>query len=304
MRLAVFVAILQCVVNANEIVLSPTLQYFTIAPPQIDMNLAVLVLSARDHVERRNAIRESWADGHSNVFFFVGKHCPYRPEQRKPWVCEPKHSSMKIDPEYNAEQEIITDRLSKEPRVLIVDMIDVYRNIPKKLIQGYLWIHRHTLAKYVLKMDDDSFARVDSVDRWLNQRENTPTYEMIANSFNVGSRPSQFGKWADRKYTGTTYPPWPHGSGHIVSRPTIDYLMKNIGSWISYQGEDVSLGIWIHRVRNNISVVLTPEKQFIPHSGDCHNVEKFVIGHNISPQKMRTCYETMDEFRVYVSNQK
>lgn len=33
MRLAVFVAILQCVVNANEIVLSPTLQYFTIAPP-------------------------------------------------------------------------------------------------------------------------------------------------------------------------------------------------------------------------------------------------------------------------------
>ena len=66
--------------------------------PEIDIQLAVLVLSARDLKIRRDAIHATWGNGHSNVFFIIGKHCPFKPEQRKSGVCEPKTMGIKIDP--------------------------------------------------------------------------------------------------------------------------------------------------------------------------------------------------------------
>lgn len=258
-------------------------------------DLAVIVLSARDFKDRRNVIRETWGNGHSNVFFIVGKHCPYRPDQRKPWVCEPKDVNAKIDEDYNAQQEHLTTELSRESNVIVVDMIDVYRNLAEKLKLTYMWLVEHTEAKYVLKMDDDSFARVDSVQHWLANRANPAKYEIIAGKFNTG-KPIRSGKWAETKYKPNKYPPWPSGSGHIVSRPVIEYLYHNADTWVSYQGEDTSIGIWMEKVRPQMNLVRTSSKHFITHSGDCHNKNKFVIGHKISIQKLRECYNTMDEY--------
>jgi len=260
-----------------------------------NMDLVVIILNARGFKDRRIAIRETWGNEHSNVFFIVGKHCPYRPDQRKPWVCEPKNKNAKIDVNYNAQQDILTAQLSKEPNVIVVDLIDVYRHLAEKLKLAYAWIVEHTNAKYVLKMDDDSFARVDSAQHWLANRANPPKYEIIAGAFSRGS-PSRSGKWAEIKYRPSTYPPWPSGAGHIVSRPVIEYMHKNLDTWVSYQGEDTSMGIWMEKVRPQINVRRTKSEHFTTHSGDCHNKKKFVIGHSISIQKLRACYQTMDEY--------
>ena len=265
---------------------------------KIDIELAVLVLSARDFKDRRNVIRETWGNGHSNVFFIVGKHCPYKPAQRKPWVCEPKNANAIIDKHYNTQQESLTVQLSKEPNVIVVDMIDVYRHLATKLHLGYRWVIENTSAKYVLKMDDDSFARVDSVQHWLMNRVNPPKYEIIAGRFGVGVGVVRGGKWAEKKYKPNKYPPWPTGSGHIVSRPVIEYLHQNTDTWVSYQGEDTSLGIWMEKVRPQMDVHRTSSGHFITHSGDCHNKNKFVIGHKISIKKMRECYTTLDEYET------
>tara|TARA_B110001450_G_scaffold129971_1_gene122224 strand:+ start:28116 stop:30521 length:2406 start_codon:yes stop_codon:yes gene_type:complete len=263
---------------------------------KIDIELAVIVLSARNYKERREVIRETWGNGHSNLFFIIGKHCPYRPDQRKPWVCEPKNANAKIDIEYNAQQEALTQKISQESNVIIVDMIDVYRNLADKLFKSYRWIIQNTNAKYVLKMDDDSFARVGSVEHWLKKRPHPPKYEIIAGGFSKGPV-SRRGKWAENKYKSNKYPPWPSGAGHIVSRPVIEYLHQNAETWISYQGEDTSMGIWMKNVRPQMNVQRTNSEHFITHSGDCHNKNKFVIGHSISLQKMRECYKTMDEYK-------
>jgi len=263
---------------------------------KIDIKMAVIVLTARNYKERREVIRKTWGRGHSNVFFVVGKHCPYKPDQRKPWVCEPINQNMQIDLDYNSREEILTRELNNKPDVIVVDMFDVYRNLAEKLKLAYLWIIENTEAKYVLKMDDDSFARVDSVQHWLMNRVNPPKYEIIAGKFNTG-HPVRHGKWAETKYKPNEYPPWPSGSGHIVSRPVIKYMHDNIDTWVSYQGEDTSMGIWMENVRPQMNVHRTSSEHFITHSGDCHNTNKFVIGHSISPQKMRECYTTMDEFK-------
>jgi len=272
--------------------------------PKIDIELAVIVLTARDFKDRRNVIRETWGNGHSNIFFIVGKHCPYRPDQRQSWVCEPKNANAIIDEHYNAQQESLTVQLSKEPNVIVVDMIDVYRHLAEKLKLAYLWLVEHTEAKYVLKMDDDSFARVDSVQHWLMNRVNPPKYEIIAGRFGVGVGVVRGGKWAEKKYKPNKYPPWPTGAGHIVSRPVIEYLCLNVDTWVSYQGEDTSLGIWMEKVRPQMNVHRTSSEHFITHSGDCHNKNKFVIGHKISIKKMRECYTTLDEYDHITKNMK
>ena len=272
------------------------------APKKFDIELAVIVLTARNYKERREVIRETWGNSHSNVFFVVGKHCPYKPDQRKSWVCEPKDVNAKIDENYNAQQDTLTAQLSKEPNVIMVDMIDVYRNLAEKLKLAYIWIIGNTEAKYVLKMDDDSFARVDSVGHWVKNRQNPPEYEIVAGGFSRGS-PSRRGKWAETKYKPDKYPPWPSGAGHIVSRPVIEYLHQNTDTWVSYQGEDTSLGIWMEKVRPQMDVKRTSSEHFITHSGDCHNKNKFVIGHSISLHKMRECYKTLDEYESLDVNQ-
>lgn len=266
------------------------------AIPKIDIDLAVLVLTGRDYKDRRKAIRSTWGSGHSNVYFVIGKHCPYRPNQRKPYVCEPKSPDMKIDPKYNSEQERLTVELSKEPDVVMVDMIDVYRHLATKLHLGYRWTIENTSAKYVLKIDDDSFARVDSISHWLLSRLTAPKYEMLAGKFGIGVGVTRWGKWAEKKYKPNKYPPWPSGAGHIVSRPVIEYLHHKQDTWVSYQGEDTSMGIWMDKVKADMKVTLTTSEHFITHSGDCHDKSKFVIGHAISIAKLIRCFGTMDEW--------
>ena len=264
--------------------------------PKIDIDLAVLVLTGRDYKDRRQAIRRTWGNGHSNVYFVIGKHCPYRPDQRKPYVCEPKNPNAKIDANYNTQQERLTVKLKKEPNVVMVDMIDVYRHLATKLHLGYRWVFENTSAKYVLKIDDDSFARVDSISHWLLSRSAPPKYEMLAGKFGIGVRVTRWGKWAEKKYKPDKYPPWPSGSGHIVSRPVRQFLFEHRVSWVSYLGDDTSRVIWMDKVKADMKVTLTTSKHFITHSGDCHDKSKFVIGHDISMAKLRQCYNTMDEY--------
>jgi len=305
-------SIVKPVVESAESIVKPVVESESIVKPVVDtvvtgvekivIELAVIVLSARDYKKRREVIRETWGNGHSNVFFVVGKHCPYRPEQRKTWECEPKNQKMPIDLGYNSREERLTRELNNQPNVIVVDTVDVYRNLPEKLKLAYMWIVEKTTAKYVLKMDDDSFARVDSVQHWLRNRPNPPKYEIIAGKFNTGG-PTRKGKWAETKYKPNKYPPWPSGSGHIVSRSVIKYMHDNIDTWVSYQGEDTSMGIWLSKIREQIVVKRTWSQHFITHSGDCHNTNKFVIGHSIPLHKMRECYKIMDEYKHVTTSQ-
>jgi len=272
-----------------------------------DFKMIVLVHSARSYKKRRDTIRATWAKGHGNVFFMVGKHCPFKPEQRKwgKWNCvlkdELKNKPMSdiIDEDYIREQEKLTEQLSKEENVILLDMIDVYRHTSMKLRHGWLWALKNTNADYIVKTDDDAFARVDSLEHWLMNRKKHE-YEGISHHW-AGGTVHRGGKWGERKYkkgSSATYPPWPAGPGWLFSRPVIEYFATHQDSYVDYQGEDTAVGIWMNRIKSELTIKLSTSQHFHVHSGDCHNRNYFMIGHNISPQKMRECYKTMDEFPV------
>lgn len=264
--------------------LNRTLEYTRYDTPErsslFKSPLIVLVLSAREHRSIRDTIRNTWAKGHSNVFFVVGKPCMYR--EVETWTCRPKPNAQKIT----------ADDIEDASDLIIVDVIDVYRNLASKLHAAYSWVVEHTDAKYILKTDDDTFVRVDRLDKWLQSRSTRP-YEIIAAEFAKYSQVHRQGKWAELSFKRNIYPPYPHGAGHVVNRAVLEYMHEHNKTWKSYQGEDTSMGIWIENIRKDIKVTLTSDSKFLSHSGDCHDITKFVIGHDISPKKMRECNSTL-----------
>ena len=170
----------------------------------------------------------------------------------------------------------------------------MYRNLAVKLKLAYLWALEHTNATYIAKVDADTFVRVGSTEKWLKSRHSSIKYECIVGGVQTG-RVSRSGKWAEKKYKKSRYPPFPKGAGHIVSRPVIQYLGQHPDSFVVYQGEDTSLGIWFNGIPIKVKYVKT--KLFTTHSGNCYSKTQLIVGHNISPKKMAACYRAMDEHK-------
>ena len=101
------------------------------------------------------------------------------------------------------------------------------------------------------------------------------------------------------QYKKNSYPPFPAGAGHILSRDLVLWIAERAHDLTAYQGEDTSLGIWIDEGKQsglNAKFVLNAA-HFTTHSGECHDQNKFIIGHDISESRMRSCYGRMDEWR-------
>ncbi|XP_023556613.1 UDP-GalNAc:beta-1,3-N-acetylgalactosaminyltransferase 2 isoform X2 [Octodon degus] len=53
------------------------------------------------------------------------------------------------------------------------------------------------------------------------------------------------GKWQELEYPSPAYPAFACGSGYVISRDIVGWLASNSGRLKTYQGEDVSMGIWM-----------------------------------------------------------
>lgn len=71
------------------------------------------------------------------------------------------------------------------------------------------------------------------------------------NSFRKNWQVNLFGKWAESNYQSIVYPPFACGTGYILSSDLVDWLCKNLNSLFRYQGEDVSMGIWLASILPN-----------------------------------------------------
>uniref|UniRef100_A0A9J8DJN8 Hexosyltransferase n=1 Tax=Cyprinus carpio carpio TaxID=630221 RepID=A0A9J8DJN8_CYPCA len=56
------------------------------------------------------------------------------------------------------------------------------------------------------------------------------------------------GKWQELEYSSPVYPAFACGSGYVVSRDLVQWLASNAQHLKAYQGEDVSMGIWMAAV--------------------------------------------------------
>ena len=218
-------------------------------------SLMVLVLSARENFASRQRIRTSWKhQGSSCIHFMVGDDfCEVPWSMRKEWTCEERDESepdMAAQKHHDSVQSEVQACLQHEAEengdVVFLPLKDYYKNLPRKLKESYLWALQSSSATWFLKVDDDVFVDVGRLQDYLcslDQQHLT----VLGRVWNQ-SKVRRSGKWAEYKYReremDARYPPFPVGSfGYVVSRDLATEVVDMDGT--EYQGEDVSLGIWL-----------------------------------------------------------
>ena len=258
--------------------------------PTNDSNLVVIVLSSRSNFDRRQAIRESWAHGHQNVYFVIGGPDPDKDEENSRSITSPNSTSSfsRLLQEQNQYRDLL-DTIHPES----------YRGLPYKLHYAIRWIGQHPGMKHVdwiLKVDDDIVARLHALQYYVLRKLN-PMIPMVIGRVDPHlTAPHRTGKWAeDPVMTLTTYPPWAYGStGYVMSRPVTDYIASQ-PSLYYYQGEDVSLGLWLYESPLDMTWMNVPyfaldrntthEESIVDHT---HSV---IIGHNLSVVALKATFE-------------
>jgi hypothetical protein len=118
--------------------------------------------------------------------------------------------------------------------------------------------HFNAEFSYLLKTDDDTFINIGEVLRTLkiakkNQSKKAFTHPGIElrlhwwSSFREGWPVHSFGKWREDNYRSAMYPPFPCGAGYVLSEGVVQFLGNKAYKFLyqDFQGEDVSLGIWL-----------------------------------------------------------
>ena len=248
-------------------------------------NLAVIVLSARANFDRRQAIRETWGRHHPHVFFVIGG----------PAGSQLMNNGADADVNDDMNRTAVTARLFEEQQQYedLLDTIhpDTYRGLPYKLDFAITWIGQHEGMKHIqwlLKVDDDVVVRLNTLEYHILRNFNASSPSVIGR-IEPNSKPAIDGKWAeDPRMELATYPPWAYGStGYVLSRPVMDYIASH-PSLYYYQGEDVSLGLWLYESDLDVAWIDVPGFRVLKLWHD--QQYSVVLGHDLSTEAMRNVF--------------
>lgn len=134
--------------------------------------------------------------------------------------------------------------------MVFVDVVDIYRNVPYKMLQFARWAVSEVKFTYLLKTDDDCFVDVVRVLHRLSEISD-PSRRLWLGRFRHSWLVERSGKWAEPDYPAMVYPKFACGAGYVLSSDLIHWLDSNADILTAYQGEDVSMGIWLSAVKPN-----------------------------------------------------
>lgn len=195
-----------------------------------------------DHEESNSVPWEQSLISGVGVRFVVSDFLPSLTEH----VSESESRQVHWDGTVSEEQQKLLAEARKYGDITLVPIVDVYRNLGNKMLAFFdVLLQKAVEYDFFLKTDDDCLVNLervrDHVPRghgpvwWSSFRENWPV--------------ARYGKWGDHDYTSALYPSFPCGSGYVLSREMILWLAKNKDYLHQYQGEDVSMGIWLAALR-------------------------------------------------------
>uniref|UniRef100_UPI00358F3176 beta-1,3-galactosyltransferase 6-like n=1 Tax=Myxine glutinosa TaxID=7769 RepID=UPI00358F3176 len=186
--------------------------------------LAVLIMTGPRYTERRSVIRSSWlAERPSDVLprFVVGMEGLAEVDQHSLELEQKQHGDM----------------------LLLPALQDSYENLTAKLLQAFVWLDGTVDFQFVLKADDDTFARLDVIRTELQTKEPTRLYWGF---FNGRGRVKATGKWKEADWVLCDYYlPYALGGGYVLSSDLVAFLSRNADVLRSFRSEDVSLGTWL-----------------------------------------------------------
>lgn len=294
---------------------------YTLADPSLYENdtVLVLVLSARDNFDRRNAIRETWGKDHPVYFVVGGPFLQESDETRIPNATADASrqqrdlangTTVRSDPSTDsnatnhspllAGRALDVQKRLVEEQEQFHDLLDSrhpdsYRSLTHKLRFAYAWVLRHhPRVEWLVKVDDDTVVRVDTLSTAFLTNFN-PNVPMVIGRIIKDAPVHRTGKWAELVYPKSHYPFWPQGScGHVVSRAVARYV-SSAPNLTYYQGEDVSLGIWLDE---SDLITTWVHSEYFSNDRKCLLHAWLIMGHEVTENEMRECYKHADEWPI------
>jgi galactosylxylosylprotein 3-beta-galactosyltransferase len=165
-------------------------------PKEPRFKLLVLVISAVKNQNRRDAIRETWAQAKDDV--------------------EVRFVSSQ-DKFLNAEKLVHND-------ILEVDVTDEYRLLSLKLLKAFDNV-RSLNFEYLLKCDDDSFVDIPKI---INELNFAPKNKFYWGYFDGNAHIKRAGKWKETDWIlCDKYLPYALGGGYVLSKDLVMYIVNN-----------------------------------------------------------------------------
>lgn len=292
--------------------------------------LIILIPSAPKNLDRRNVIRNTWLN-------LIKKGQEHKTENN---IFKMKHffaiGSVGLTTDevlhLSAEQSEFGD-------ILILPIQDSYNNLTLKILKSFEWLSEqfdYGLGyKYVLKVDDDSFVRLDHIVHEIQHLETLylksqlPVVNDFSNDesspyirinvqvslnetrnklqlywgyFNGKAHIQNNGKWKEKNWIFCDrYLPYALGGGYILSKDLVSYIGKNAPFLRMYRSEDVSVGFWLSSLNNIIRVHdIRFDTEWI--SRGCQNYH--LISHNIPISDMNKMYLNIIKTNYLCSEQK
>ena len=242
-------------------------------PPASDSHSAPLlfigILSGQKNVLRRLAIRETLFQ-HPLVLnkliavkFFLG-------------CSSPTYTSC-------ADEETVYEDI-----VFILNHRDAYRQISKKSLAIITYAAKNTEAKFIMKMDDDSFI---IPDRLLGSFTCIPKdVSFLWGNIAVNNRPERDSSisWylTYEEYSWDFFPPFAFGAGYAVDRKIADFILKNENNLPILPLEDVATGLYVEKARSaGLKVVYM--HAFGVSNFRSYHCGAIVVTHYVTPEEYR-----------------
>lgn len=243
------------------------------ALPAQPVDFFIGILSAGNHFAERMAVRKSWMQHKSvkssNVLarFFVAMH-----------------ARKEVNVELMKEAEFFGD-------IVIVPYMDNYDLVVLKTVAICEYGVRTVAAKHIMKCDDDTFVRIDSVMMEVNKIQ--PFKSFYIGNINYYHKPLRYGKWAVtyEEWPEEVYPPYANGPGYIVSSDIARYIVTEfeLRKLRLFKMEDVSMGMWVEQFNGSKDVEYVHSLKFCQFG--C--IEDYHTAHYQSPKQMTCLWEKL-----------
>ncbi|KAL5122340.1 Hydroxyproline O-galactosyltransferase GALT4 [Glycine soja] len=149
---------------------------------------------------------------------------------------------------------------------------------------------RTMTSKYIMKCDDDTFVRVDSI---LNEARQVRSRSLYMGNMNYHHRPLRHGKWAVtyEEWVEEEYPIYANGPGYIVSADIAQFIVSEFEKrkLKLFKMEDVSMGMWVEHFNSTRPVEYMHNLKFCQFG--C--IEEYYTAHYQSPRQMTCMWEKL-----------
>uniref|UniRef100_A0A5B7BPW4 Putative Galactosyltransferase family protein isoform 1 n=1 Tax=Davidia involucrata TaxID=16924 RepID=A0A5B7BPW4_DAVIN len=250
--------------------------------PKIPVRLFIGVLSATNHFAERMAVRKTWMQSSeiksSNVVvrFFVALN------PRK---------------EVNA---VLKKEAAYFGDIVILPFMDRYELVVLKTIAICEYGVQNVTAAYIMKCDDDTFIRVDTVLKEIGGI--SPQKSLYMGNLNLLHRPLRSGKWAVsyEEWPEEVYPPYANGPGYIISSDIAKFIIsQHLNRKLRlFKMEDVSMGMWVEQFNSSTPVQYSHNWKFCQYG--C--MEDYYTAHYQSPRQMICLWDNLARGRAHCCN--